>query len=53
LRESKTLAEVRFGSDSGLKSDIASRPKSASNGSRVLFDHFVGTGEQRWRDLDA
>ena len=31
LRGSKALANVRFGAVSGLKSDIASRPKSAMN----------------------
>jgi hypothetical protein len=30
------LANVRFGADSGLKSDIASRPKSAISGIATL-----------------
>jgi hypothetical protein len=35
-------ADVRFGAHSGLKSDIARGPKSASTGSQLIADHFVG-----------
>src|ERR1700731_2004689 len=41
--------DVRFRAHNGLNSDIAPRPKSASNGlmhrSKPLFDNLVGAGE--------
>ena len=47
---------VRFAPGSGLNSDIAPCPGCASNGllqrskqRRYLFEHLIGTGEQRWR----
>jgi hypothetical protein len=41
--------DVRFGADSGLKSDITALPKSAITGSDLL-DHLIGAGEQsRWK----
>ena len=42
---------VRFGPESGLKSDIAGGPFRANTGSDASsFDHLVGAGEQRGRD---
>ena len=42
-----------FSSVNGHSQDGRACLKGANNGSRVLFDHLVGTGEQRWGDLDA
>jgi hypothetical protein len=48
----ETLADVREGAHSGLKSDIALRPRSAISchshrSNSPLIDHLVGAGEQR------
>src|ERR1700730_17128409 len=50
LQGSKALANVRFAADSGLKSDIASRPKSAtrSTGRRNTGVKSLGGGFECW-----
>src|SRR5260370_901796 len=48
-------SNFRFTPESGLKSDIAPCPKSATrrHSSRQLLDHLVGEREQVWRDRDT
>jgi hypothetical protein len=40
------IGDVRFGSHSGLKSDIAACPKSANNRHRPIFNHLIGASQQ-------
>jgi hypothetical protein len=42
LLGSRALANVRFGADSGLKSDIASCPKSAKTSALFSLLDFIG-----------
>src|SRR5450759_4576424 len=44
---------VRFTPDSDRRTDIAGGPFRAKCGSRGLFDHIVGAGEQRRRKGEA
>ena len=45
--------EVRFALNNGHRQPDLLGPKSANNGSRVLFDHLVGEREQRRRHREA
>jgi hypothetical protein len=43
----------RFGLELGHRSAHSGCLKGAINGSRVLFDHLVGAGEQEGRDSET
>src|SRR6478736_3907606 len=53
-KSSMRAYDFRFTPESGLKSDIAPCPKSATNGSgEPSFDHFVGACQQSLGDRQA